>query len=185
MAAILSNRFFRRRTIPPLGFVEDQCSYIVLPRASAAGPGEPPYNLTESEFAARRVEKHDQLSRTTIQLSANPRPIAGAGRHRDYAYAVPYDISVTECRFAGQRIGRSEQFGCVYPDSDGSGGDPGKPERPRAAAAAMTRLKLAVKVMIDARDMQTPRTGPGRRGMGGPVCGPGRRSGGKGNRSTM
>jgi hypothetical protein len=49
----------------------------------------------------------------------------------------------------------------------------------------MTRLKLAVKVMIDARDMQTPRTGPGRRGMGGPVCGPGRRSGGKGNRSTM
>lgn len=40
-------------------------------------------------------------------------------------------------------------------------------------------------VAKDEANVPTPRAGPGRRGMGGPVCGPNRRPGGKGNRSTM
>ena len=62
--------------------------------------------------------------------------------------------------------------------------------RQRAAPWGMTYpirllLDLLDLDLLDIVNVQTPRTGPGRRGMGGPVCGPGRRSGGKGNRSTM
>ena len=56
---------------------------------------------------------------------------------------------------------------------------------PRTLRSIRHIPRALAKVAVNVPDMQTPRTGPGRRGMGGPVCGPGRRSGGKGNRSTM
>jgi hypothetical protein len=57
--------------------------------------------------------------------------------------------------------------------------------RQRAAPWGTTYPMRLLLDLLDIVNVQTPRTGPGRRGMGGPVCGPGRRSGGKGNRSTM
>jgi hypothetical protein len=50
------------------------------------------------------------------------------------------------------------------------------------AGPSLSAWQTQVKYLLE---MQTPRAGPGRRGMGGPVCGPDRRPGGKGNRSTM
>jgi hypothetical protein len=47
------SRFFRWRTTPPFGSLEGQCSCCVLPRATFAGPGERPYNLTGPGFAVR------------------------------------------------------------------------------------------------------------------------------------
>jgi hypothetical protein len=143
MAAILSNRFSRRRTTPPLGSLEGRCSFIFLPCASSAGPGKPPYDLARSGLTVRccqspivariqpcrpgapaltlsgpgrqtatrtesfrRVERHDQLSRTTIRLSPNPRFTGSVRHHRDYANAVPYHVGNWDVVSPERELGR-------------------------------------------------------------------------------
>ena len=54
----------QRRMTPPLGSLEGRCSFIFLPRASSAGPGEPPNDSAGSGFIVRcllppsRVSSH-------------------------------------------------------------------------------------------------------------------------------
>ena len=93
------------RPLPHEPRVKPQTSYaatLVLSGTESAGH--------DGANSFRRVERHDQLSRTTIRLSPNPRDAEGARRHRDYAYAVPYDPREIDCRFAGERIGTSVLF---------------------------------------------------------------------------